>query len=259
MIKNAHGHTVDLLGEAIVSGRYATGAVIPPEPLLGEQLGVSRTVVREAIKALAAKGLIVTGPKVGSRVLPQDAWNWFDPDVITWQANAGLTPEFLRDLQDLRRVVEPAAVRFAAERATDDDIAEIEAAYAGMKHAIEHGGDYVTSDLRFHHGLLRAARNRMLTQMSKALKALLRTSFEISTTISNGPASSLPMHRAVLDAVKGHDPIAAERAILKLIDSARADIDAVLGSRRRLPRLRRPPLRLKAARHPLLSIPSVQK
>jgi DNA-binding FadR family transcriptional regulator len=247
MMKNAHGHTVDLLGEAIISGRYGEGAIIPPEPILGEELGVSRTVVREAIKALAAKGLIVTGPKVGSRVLPQDVWNWFDPDVIAWQASAGLTPEFLRDLQDLRRVVEPAAVRLAAERASDADIAELEAAYAGMKLAIEKGGDYVTSDLRFHHGLLRAARNRMLTQMSKALNALLRTSFEISTARSNGPALSLPMHRAVLDAVKAHDPVKAERAIVKLIDGARTDIEAVLGSRRRLPRLSRPPLRLKAA------------
>ena len=247
MMKNAHGHTVDLLGEAIISGRYGEGAIIPPEPILGEELGVSRTVVREAIKALAAKGLIVTGPKVGSRVLPQDVWNWFDPDVIAWQASAGLTPEFLRDLQDLRRVVEPAAVRLAAERASDADIAELEAAYAGMKLAIEKGGDYVTSDLRFHHGLLRAARNRMLTQMSKALNALLRTSFEISTARSNGPALSLPMHRAVLDAVKAHDPVKAERAIVKLIDGARTDIEAVLGSRRRLPRLSRPPIRLKAA------------
>jgi DNA-binding FadR family transcriptional regulator len=110
MIKNIHGRTLELLGEAVVAGRYAIGASIPAEPILGEELGVSRTVVREAIKSLAAKGLIVTGPKVGTRVLPKDKWNWFDPDVITWQARAGLTPEFLRDLQDLRRVVEPAAL-----------------------------------------------------------------------------------------------------------------------------------------------------
>jgi DNA-binding FadR family transcriptional regulator len=208
---------------------------------------VSRTVVREAVKSLVAKGLIVTGPKVGTRVLPEDEWNWFDPDVITWQARAGLTPEFLRDLQDLRRVVEPAAVRLAAERATPEDIEEIEIAYAGMKHAVEHGGDYVTFDLRFHHGLLRAARNRMLAQMSKALHALLRTSFEISTIKKDGPAMSLPMHRAVLDAVIAHNPARAEKAIARLIDGAREDIEEVLRSRRRLPRLGRPPPRLKAA------------
>ncbi|MDI1268027.1 MAG: FadR/GntR family transcriptional regulator [Polaromonas sp.] len=247
MIKNVHGNTVDHLGEAIVAGRYAVGASIPPEPVLCQELGVSRTVVREAVKSLIAKGLMTTGPKVGTRVLSEDHWNWFDPDVIIWQSKAGLTPEFLRDLQDLRRVVEPAAMRLAAERATAQDIAEVEAAYAGMKHAVEEGGDYVTHDLRFHQGLLRASRNRMLVQMSKALGALLRTSFEISTRRKDGPAHSLPLHRAVLDAVIAHQPDEAERAIRVLIDGAKEDIEEVLASRRRLPILSSPARQLKAA------------
>ena len=240
MIKNVHGNTVDHLGEAIVSGRYGVGASIPPEPVLCSELGVSRTVVREAMKSLIAKGLITTGPKVGTRVLSEDNWNWFDPDVIIWQSKAGLTPEFLRDLQDLRRVVEPAAMRLAAERATPQDIAEIEVAFAGMKRAVEGGGDYVTHDLRFHQGLLRACRNRMLVQMSKALGALLRTSFEISTRRKDGPLNSLPLHREVLDAVIAHDPDHAERAIRQLIDGAHNDIEEVLSSRRRLPSLNEP-------------------
>ena len=247
MIKNVHGNTVDHLGEAIVAGRYAVGASLPPEPALCSELGVSRTVVREAVKSLIAKGLITTGPKVGTRVLPGEHWNWFDPDVISWQSKAGFTPEFLRDLQDLRRVVEPAAMRLAAERATAQDIAEVEAAYAGMKRAVEEGGDYVTYDLRFHQGLLRASRNRMLVQMSKALGALLRTSFEISTRRKDGPLSSLPLHREVLDAVIAHDPDRAEKAIQQLIDGARRDIEEVLASRRRLPVLSAPARQLKAA------------
>lgn len=247
MMKNVHGNTADHLGTAIVSGRYAPGASIPPEPLLCEELGVSRTVVREVVKSLIAKGLVSSGPKVGTRVLPSDQWNWFDPDVILWQSKAGLTPEFLRDLQDLRRVVEPAAVRMAAERATPEDLVEIEAAYEGMRRAVEHGGDYVTHDLRFHQGLLRASRNRMLVQMSKALGALLRTSFEISTSRPDGPRNSLPLHRAVLDAVRARDPARAEKAVLVLIDGAREDIEAVLASRTRLPRLADPVSLLGAA------------
>ncbi|MDP2257550.1 MAG: FadR/GntR family transcriptional regulator [Polaromonas sp.] len=247
MIKNVHGNTVDHLGEAIVAGRYAVGASIPPEPVLCQELGVSRTVVREAVKSLIAKGLMTTGPKVGARVLSEDHWNWFDPDVIAWQTKAGLTPEFLRDLQDLRRVVEPAAVRLAAQRATAQDIAEVEAAFAGMKRAVEEGGDYVTYDLRFHLGLLRACRNRMLIQMSKALGALLRTSFELSTSKKGGAASSLALHRSVLDAVKARNPDQAEKAILILIDGAHEDIEQVLASRRRLPRLNTPASVLKAA------------
>jgi DNA-binding FadR family transcriptional regulator len=212
---------------------------------LCEELGVSRTVVREAVKSLAAKGMLVTGPKVGTRVPPSDQWNWFDPDVVAWQSKTGLTRDFLRDLQELRRVVEPAAVRLAATRATAADIAHIEAAYAGMRQAIEQGGDYVSHDLRFHQGLLRACHNRMVIQMSKALGALLRTSFEISTSKPDGPAQSLPLHRAVLDAVIAREPARAEKAVLVLIDGAAQDIDVVLGSRRKLPSLAAPAARLK--------------
>jgi DNA-binding FadR family transcriptional regulator len=247
MIKNVHGNTVDHLGEAIVAGRYVAGASIPPEPLLGEELGVSRTVVREAVKSLVAKGLLTTGPKVGTRVQASGHWNWFDPDVVSWQSKAGLTREFLRELLELRRVVEPAAVRLAAERATSQDIAEIEAAYEGMRKAVHEGGDYVTYDLRFHQGLLRACGNRMMVQMSKAIGALLRTSFEISTARKDGPIDSLPMHRAVLDAVIARQPVRAEKAILLLIDGARDDIEEVLAKRKRLPRVNMPARPLRAA------------
>jgi len=244
-VKNIHRHIVDLLGEAIVSGRYPMGSTLPTEPQLGEELGISRTVVREAVKALVAKGLLSTGPKVGTRVLADEQWNWFDADVVLWRSKAGQTREFIRDLQELRRVVEPAAVRLAAERATPQDIAEIEAAYAGMKDAIDHGGDYVTHDLRFHQGLLRAAHNRMVVQMAKALGALLRTSFEISTSKPRGPSQSLPLHRAVLDAVIARQPAKAERASLVLIDGANEDIEQVLASRRKLPAIGGPPPRLR--------------
>ena len=246
-IKNVHGNTVDHLGEAIVAGRYPAGTSVPPEPRLCEELGVSRTVIREAVKSLVAKGLVSTGPKVGTRVLPEEHWNWFDPDVILWKSKDGLTREFLRDLQELRRIVEPAAVRLAAERASAQDIAQIREAYEGMRRAIEEGGDYVTSDLLFHQGLLRASHNRMMVQMSKALSALLRTSFEISTSREDGPRQSLPLHRTVMDAVAARNPSKAEKAILVLIDGAHQDIEQVLGTRKKLPRLGVPASRLKAA------------
>ncbi len=247
MIKNVHGNTVDFLGQAIVAGDYAVGASLPPEPMLCAQLGVSRTVVREAVKSLVAKGLVSTGPKVGTKVQPSDAWNWFDPDLIAWQGRSGLSPEFIRDLQELRLAVEPAAIKLAAQRASAQDIAEAEAAYEGMRSAVEQGGDYVSFDLRFHQGLLRASGNRMLVQMSKALGALLRTSFVLSTRKKDGPRASLPLHRAVLDAVIAGNPAKAERAILKLIAGAHQDIEQVLGSRRRLPRVNDPAPMLKAA------------
>lgn len=247
MVKNIHGHTLDKLGQAILAGRYEVGASLPPEPVLCEELGVSRTVVREAIKSLVAKGLLVTGPKLGTRVLNDEHWNWFDADVIAWQAQAGLSSEFVRDLQELRLVVEPAAVRMAAIKATGEDILRLEQAYGGMKMAVEDGGDYVTYDLRFHQGLLQASHNRMLIQMGRALSALLRMSFEISTRIKNGPRDSLPLHRAVLDAVIAHAPEQAERALMVLIEAANDDIDHVLATRRKLPRVAGAAKRLLAA------------
>ncbi len=247
--RNVLGHTLDQLGEAIVAGRHAVGSSLPPEPLLCSEYSVSRTVVREAVKSLVAKGLLVTGPKVGTRVQPEAQWNWFDPQVVAWQTRVGLTREFLRDLQELRRVVEPAAVRLAAERATMDDIDELESAFAGMKQAIDEGGDYVTSDLRFHQALLRASHNRMLVLMSNALSALLRTSFAISTSRPHGAANSLPLHRAILDAVIARSAPVAGQACLDLIDSAAEDIAKVLGSRRKLPSLVAPAKPLPGPTH----------
>jgi DNA-binding FadR family transcriptional regulator len=246
-IKNVLGHSLDRLGEAIVAGRHLPGASLPPEPLLGEELGVSRTVVREAIKSLVAKCMLSTGPKVGTRVMPDAHWNWFDPDVVSWLSQKRLSADFLRDLQELRRIVEPAAIRLAAERATPQALSSIEIAFSGMKNAVENGGDYVTHDLRFHQGLLLASHNRMMVQMGRALSSLLRMSFEISTRIKDGPRESLPLHRAVLDAVIAHAPEQAERALMVLIEAANDDIDHVLATRRKLPRVAGAAKRLLAA------------
>ena len=125
----------------------------------------------------------------------------------------------------------------------------MESAYAGMKAAIEQGGDYVSFDLRFHMGLLNASQNRMMVQTGKALGALLRTSFEISISRPDGPRHSLPLHREVLDAVITRDPARAEQASLVQIDGAQDDIDQVLGSKRcKLPSLAEPAEPLKAPR-----------
>lgn len=245
--KNRLGLALQLLGEGIVGGRWPVGSQLPPEPQLGELLEASRTVVREAVKSLVAKGLLVTGPKRGTHVLPAEQWNWFDPDVVAWQSRIGLPPAYVRDLQEIRRIVEPAAVRLAAQRATPADLAEIEAAYAGMAASVSHGGDYVPHDLRFHTGLWQASHNRMVAQMGQALGALLRTSFELSNQRAGAPAESLPRHRAVLDAVIAGDADAAERAVLVLIDGADQELDRVLSQpRRKLPSLARPAPPLKA-------------
>jgi DNA-binding FadR family transcriptional regulator len=246
--RNAHERTLDSLGAAIVSGAYPPGSVMPPEPGLCDALGVSRTVVREAVKSLAAKGLVRTGPKVGTRVLAADGWNGFDADVVHWQGRSGLRRDHLRDLQELRWLVEPAAARRAAERATPPQRSALAAAYAGMQAAIETGGDYASHDLAFHQGLFKASGNRMLVQMLPALAALWRTSFELSGRRGDGPARTLPLHKSVLDAVRAQAPLKAEQAMLKLIRAAQDEIDQLLATRRKLPSLQLPASRLKTPR-----------
>ena len=119
-IKNIHGGTLDAMGSAIIRGDYVPGEKLPPEQKLCEELGVSRTILREVVKSLVAKGLISTGPKIGTLVLPSERWNWFDDQVVGWQASIGFDPEILDNLQELRAVIEPEAVRLAAERATEE-------------------------------------------------------------------------------------------------------------------------------------------
>ncbi len=231
-----HHRTLHALGAAVVAGHHPVGSSLPPEPQLCEAFGVSRTVVREAVKSLAAKGLVSTAPKVGTRVRPQDDWNWFDADVVSWhQQTAALQEDplstqaaFMADVQEMRLLVEPAAVRLAAERASDTDIAELEAAYAAMHAAAFGQGDYIAADLRFHQILLRASHNRLMVQMSRALAALLKRSFELSTTHSGMAQASLPLHRAVLDAVIRRRPQSAERASKALIEDANMQVQAAL-------------------------------
>ena len=134
-------------------------------------------------------------------------------------------------MRELRGAVGPAAVGLAAQRASAEGVVDMEAAFAAMVKAVDEGGDYVSADLRFHQGLLRAGHNRMLLQMGKALAALLRVSFEMSIANRNSRKLSLPLHRAILDAVIAKQPLKAERAVLRLIDGAQNDIDQVLARR----------------------------
>ena len=102
MSSSFHASTVDWLGCWIAAGQVKPGETIKVEADLGEQLGVSRTVIREAIKTLVAKGMLEVGPKVGTRVLPVRRWNLFDPQVVGWLSRSGLPENFVDDLLDLR-------------------------------------------------------------------------------------------------------------------------------------------------------------
>jgi DNA-binding FadR family transcriptional regulator len=213
------------LGKDICSGRYRPGQVLPPEADLCERFAFSRIVIREAIKSLSAKGMLEVRRRVGTLVLEPSRWNLFDPDVMAWRAaSAEVDSAMSRDLMELRRIVEPAAVRLAAKNASAEDRRALRAAYMAMVRAVDGKGDYVKADLDFHAAVLLACGNQFLRQMQEAMSALLQVSFKIISEKPGGPAHSLPMHEAVCVAIEAGDQAAAERAALVLIEQAEADM-----------------------------------
>jgi DNA-binding FadR family transcriptional regulator len=213
------------MGEEICAGHYRPGEVIPAEPLLCARMDVSRVVIREAIKGLAAKGMVALRRKTGTIVLDPRSWQLFDADVVSWRARATVIDRKLAvDLVELRRIVEPAAARLAAERASDEDRERIQAACAAMERAVAGEGGYVAADLAFHRGILDACGNQFVAQMGDAIAAMLRTTFELVAATPGGPAASLPLHCALGEAIARHQPVVAERAALAIIDRAENDL-----------------------------------
>jgi len=210
----------------IVDGQLRPGETLPDNGFVGDA-EVSRTVVREAIKVLAAKGLVESRPKVGTRVRPRRDWNLLDPDVLAWQLEAGPTRGFLQDALELRQLIEPAAARLAAGRATGEEIAALQEAFTAMCEA----GDLeasIEADVRFHSILLQAAHNELLEHLTSIVTAVLRMLFTFSSRAPRTFTRALPLHEAIIEAVRSHDPEAAEAAAVRLLEDTAKNIKRAL-------------------------------
>jgi DNA-binding FadR family transcriptional regulator len=226
--RGLHGAVVHDIGVRIVRGDLLPGDLLPNEDELSGELAVSRTVLREAVKVLAAKRLVESRPKTGTRVRPRRGWNLLDPDVLAWQIEAGPDEEFLGQALEVRRMIEPAAARLAAERATDEQIAALYEAYEGMAAAGDDLDAFMQPDLRFHSVLLEACQNELLEHMSEIFTAVLRTIFSYSSSVSRAHPRAARRHRAIVKAIEARDPDAAEQAVLRLIDETKANLASAL-------------------------------
>ena len=215
--KNLYGQVLDELGRQIVSGSVAPGAALPAEPLLCERFGVSRVVVREAIKSLCAKGLVTVGPSIGTRVQPIEQWRMLDPDVLSWHASGEFSPKLIADLIELRRIIEPQAARLAAERATQTDLLAIRQAYGEMVDAVAGRADYITADAGFHSAVLTASHNQFLGQLQSALIQILKLSFSISAQHPDSALTSLPFQEALLLRIEARDANGAAAIVETMI------------------------------------------
>lgn len=220
-----HQRVVDELGRRIAGVAWEPGDPLPVEDALAAEIGVSRGVLREAVKSLVAKGMLHVRPRTGTRVLPPEHWNHLDRDVLRWK-QAGDATALLRDTTELRRIVEPEAARLAADRAGPDDVRALYDSLAAMEAAAaEPGrGGYVEADIAFHRALLDASGNRLLGSLGRAVDIALEHSFLVSTQTPGAVEASLPGHRAIVRAVEARDPAAAAAAVLALIEAAEQEI-----------------------------------
>ncbi|MGA9659566.1 MAG: FadR/GntR family transcriptional regulator, partial [Asticcacaulis sp.] len=208
------------LGRRIVSGGFEVGTLIENEDALASRYEVSRVVVREAVKILAGKGLLDVRRGTGTRVRPRDRWILLDDDVLAWHLSAPPRPDFLAKLMEIRTSVEPKAARWAAERATDEDIAAISAACDRMEAEKGSSENFIIADALFHKAVLRAARNEFLSAMEGVIYSALLLSVRITNKDPRENGASIPFHRDVSNAIAAHDGDTAERLTEKLLNDA---------------------------------------
>lgn len=225
--RGVHGQTVETIARRIVAGEIAEGATLDIAALRGE-LGVSLTALREALKVLSAKGIIDARQKRGTFVRPRADWHLLDGDVIRWQFASGGGQWLLDKLHEVRGIVEPAAARLAATRASASDLVALDRALDRMALAGEDQAAAVAADLGFHRTLLAATRNELLEQMEILLETGLA---ERDRLVHAGPHDDpVPSHRAVVDAIRAGDAVGAETAMRRLLDKSIQDERKALGA-----------------------------
>jgi len=212
--RNLHSDVLWELGFAIVSGQYAEGSILPPDSELLDRFGVSRTVLREALKTLAAKGMIEARARIGTRVLPRNRWNLFDADVLAWHFEMGPDIAFLRSLAEVRIGIEIEAAALAAERAAPEQAAAL-AGWVEKMAGAETPADFARYDLEFHKAVAETSGNPFMASISALVEMALTAAFTISSPVNDPAAlaSTVNTHRAIADAIAQGAPEQAREAM----------------------------------------------
>lgn len=226
--RRLHGAIATKLGVAIVSGEYAPGDTLSGEVAFSEALNVSRTAYREAVQVLAAKGLVESRPKTGTKVLPKDRWNVLDPDVLAWSFANAPDIEFVRNLFELRSIIEPAAAGLAAERRDRDDLKQMKEALSAMRRHTLSSDEGQSADREFHTAILRATRNNALVFLSSGIGAAVRWTTQFKQRSSGLPRNAIPDHARVYEAIAASDAGEASEAMRALVNLALDDTRVAL-------------------------------
>jgi GntR family galactonate operon transcriptional repressor len=228
------------IGRRIVSGQYPPGSVLPPEAQLLAEFGLSRPVLREAIKLLESKGMLQARQRVGTTITERSGWNMLDADVLGWIAQSGADPEMLIRLTDVRMIVEPGACLLAARDGSDEAIDRIDQAYQSMVTHVDDPQLFVQADRDFHLALMAACRNEYLAAVGTAISAALMVSLQRMNPIPISNRASLLLHKPVVDALKKRDGRAAARASMHQLDDAFRRLRSEEPPKKTVATLRRP-------------------
>ena len=218
--RSSHDQIAALLGMELLKELYPPGTNMPPEPELIARFHVSRTVIREVMKTLAAKGFVVSKTRVGTRVRERMYWNYFDADVLAWRVRLGFDDEFMHGLVEVRRALEPAAAALAAQRRTAQDMARLRECLNQMGRDGHTRQSFAEADLNFHLVVGNATGNPMMRSAAGIIDTALVASFMYSSPVDDplDYHTTVNAHTAILEAIEAGDESAAAEAMRRVID-----------------------------------------
>ncbi len=223
-----HQQIVHELGVQIIDGTRGEGERLPNADELSDELGVSRTATREALRVLEEKGLVRSRPKVGIQVQPQHEWKMLDKDVLRWHYQFGTGGEFVKNLMQVRRIIEPSAAQLAAHYATEQEIQHIQAAYQRLADSVHVLAQYKEADRIFHALIFEASHNPLLAYLARTINIDLDAGRDITAHVPRSLVESLPVHQQVAEAIRQRDGETAYRLSVMLVDQITAYIEEVL-------------------------------
>jgi DNA-binding FadR family transcriptional regulator len=217
-----HSRVARELGIDIVSGRLSENSILPGDTELLNRFRVSRTILREALKTLSAKGLIEAKAKIGTRVLERRFWNMFDPSVLRWHAQAGTGPEFLLSLSEMRFSLESEAAALAARRRSPHHVQELHRCVKLMQRAEQSPEEFVNSDLLFHLAVAEASLNPFMRSISSLIEVALVVTFQFSSPIPGSPDHRrvVDRHSAVANAIADQNEKVARKAMQAVVQDS---------------------------------------
>ncbi len=229
-----HARVTRLLARRVLEAEGRSEPLaFPREADLSNQLGVSRTVLRESMKVLVDKGMVRMKPRAGTHARPRAEWRLLDPDILSWQVELRPTPDLLRNLCEVRLAIEPTAAGFAAVRATAGELRTVEQtlerrAATGSK-AIQ---DIIDLDLAFHSAIVAASHNPLLVELSATICGPMRTVLVCTSRFSSTLELNLESEQALCEALRRRDPVEARRAAEQAVGFAMLAVEKALASRK---------------------------